>query len=151
MRASERVQSPRTILLHEGLAFAKEKEMNLLKSIVAAGALAAAALTTTTAADAAPKIVVGNTHGHGHVIAVKPGHGPAIRKPVAVFGGWYAAPNVYRPYTYFRANPRLRACFLVTQRGFHGRRAAVFGATMCYGKNGVRYIVPASRHFVRFG
>jgi hypothetical protein len=137
--------------VREGLAFAKEKEMNFLKSIAAAGALVAAAFATTVAADAAPKVVIGNTHGHGHVAIVKHGHGPAIHRPVAVFGGWYAAHNAYRPYAYYRANPRLRACFFVTQRGFLRGRPAVFGATMCYGKNGVRYIVPASRHFVRFG
>lgn len=126
--------------------------MNILKTTLAAGAIAAAALVTTTAADAATRVVVGN---HGHVAVV---HKPVVhrapivvkRAPIAIYGGWYADPVVYHPYTYYRANPRLRACFLVTQRGLNGARRVEFGATMCYGKNGVRYVVPNTRHIVRW-
>jgi hypothetical protein len=127
--------------------------MKFLKSLVAAGALAAAALTTTTAADAATRVVVGNHHNrivisknHGHVV-VKP---VVRRAPIAVYGGWYADPGHYRSYAFYRANPRLRACFLVTQKGWHRGHRALISATMCYGKNGARFVVPTSRHFVRF-
>jgi hypothetical protein len=124
--------------------------MKFLKTVLVAGALAAASLATTTAADAATRIVVGN---HNTRVVVKPivHRAPVVyRAPIAVYGGWYADAGLYHPYAYYRANPRLRACFLVTQRGFSGHRHAQFGATMCYGKNGIRYVVPASRHIVRW-
>jgi len=118
--------------------------MKILKTVLVAGALAAAALTTT-AADAATRIVVGNNHAR--VVTTRP---MVHRAPIAVFGGWYAEPGVYRPYAFYRANHRLRACFLVTQRGFQNGHRALISATMCYGKNGVRFIVPASHHVVRW-
>lgn len=127
--------------------------MNILKTTLAAGAIAAAGLTAT-AADAATKIVVGPHHAR--VVVTKPGthhvvyRAPIHRAPIAIYGGWYADPYAYHPYAYYRANSRLRACFQVTQRGFQGHRAAMFGATLCYGKNGVRYVVPTSRHIVRW-
>ena len=120
--------------------------MTKLKTALAAGVLAAA--TTLAAADAGAAERVGVYAGHGgFAIGVSAGH---VHRGTAVFGGWYAAPGLYRPYAYYRAHPRLRACFAVTSRGYHNGRPALLAATMCYGRNGARFVVPASRHVVRF-
>lgn len=131
--------------------------MKFLKTLFVAGALAATALTAT-AATAAPHVgvVVGNNHARVGIVTGNNHNRVAIvagnphRGHIAVFGGWYAAPNVYRSYGFYRANPRLRACFLVTKVGFRNGHRALISATMCYGRNGVRFVIPTSQHMVRW-
>jgi hypothetical protein len=143
MRVSVRIQRARINLLIEGLAFAKEMTMKTLKTLLAAGALAVAAFATAAPANAAPHlgVFVGRDNVHvGFYKGRAPGH----------FNNWYAGRGVYRTHAWFRMNPRLRACFPVTKYAFHRGRPALIKATMCYGRNGARFVVPGSRHFVRF-
>jgi hypothetical protein len=116
--------------------------MKFLKSLMVAGALAAAAVATTTTANAAQfGVFVGRDNvAVGIYKGRVPGH----------FNNWYAAHGVYRTHAWFRGHPRLRACFPVTKYAFHRGRPALIKATMCYSRNGARFVVPGSRHFVRF-
>lgn len=131
--------------------------MKFLKTLFVAGALAAAALTST-AATAAPKIgvVVGNNHARAGIVAgnnhgrVAIAGGNFHRGHIALTGGWYAAPAVYRSHAFFRGHPRLRACFLVTKVGFRNGRRALIGATMCYSRNGAKFVIPTSQYVVRW-
>jgi hypothetical protein len=117
--------------------------MKFLKSLMVAGALAAAAVATTTAANAAPHL--GVFVGRDNVaVGVYKGRAPSH------FNNWYAGHGVYRTHAWFRGHPRLRACFPVTKFAYVRGRPALMKATMCYSRNGARFVVPGSRHFVRF-
>lgn len=116
--------------------------MKYLKTLFAAGALAAAAFATAAPANAAS---LGVFVGRDNVaVGVYKGRVPGH------FNNWYAGHGVYRTHAWFRGHSRMRACFPVTKYAFRNGRPALIKATMCYSRNGSRFIVPGSRHFVRF-
>ena len=126
--------------------------MNILKTAIVAGAMIAASVAGAADANAATRLVVRGHNGHvtARIVHRAPVRARVVVSTPVLVAGWSAERVNYHPYTYYRGNPRLRACFAVTQRGWHNRRHAMMGATMCYGKNGAVYVVPTSRHFVRF-
>jgi len=66
------------------------------------------------------------------------------------YGDWYADPDAYHPYDFYRENVGATACFPVRKHGFDDSgHHVLIRARMCYDAEGKTYVVPGTREIIQ--